>query len=98
MIACLEKLQESYVKLGSQLLILQGKPSQAIPKLALALDSKIVIWNLDIEPYSIQRDEEVTTALKAQGIQTQTYWDQLLHSPIGQYLIINCLKQTQIVQ
>ena len=81
MIACLEKLQESYVKLGSQLLILQGKPSQAIPKLALALDSKIVIWNLDIEPYSIQRDEEVTTALKAQGIQTQTYWDQLLHSP-----------------
>ena len=81
MIGCLQELQQRYLQAGSQLLILQGKPTQAIPNLAAALKAKAVFWNLDVEPYSIQRDRTVTEALKQKGIAIGNYWDQLLHQP-----------------
>jgi deoxyribodipyrimidine photo-lyase len=81
MIGCLQELQQNYLKAGSQLLILQGEPQQAIPKLAEALKAEAVFWNLDVEPYSQQRDERVTEALKEKGIASETFWDQLLHAP-----------------
>jgi len=81
MIGCLAELQQNYRKLGSQLLIIQGKPEQAIPKLAEALHARAVFWNLDVEPYSKKRDRSVQEALTEQGINTQNFWDQLLHAP-----------------
>ncbi len=81
MIGCLEELQQSYQKLGSQLLILQGKPEIAIPNLATQLQTKAVYWNKDIETYSQIRDKKVATALQQKDIETQSYWDRLLHSP-----------------
>ena len=81
MIGCLQELQERYQQVGSQLLILQGEPSQAIPRLAEALNAKAVFWNLDVEPHAKIRDQKVTEALKEKGIQVQTFWDQLLHAP-----------------
>jgi deoxyribodipyrimidine photo-lyase len=81
MIGCLQDLQQQYAQLGTQLLILQGKPSQAIPKLATALNVQSVSWNLDVEPYSRKRDLEVTESLKAKGIAVNNYWDRLLHAP-----------------
>jgi deoxyribodipyrimidine photo-lyase len=81
MIGCLQELQKQYAKLGSQLLIIRGKPSQAIPKLAAALNAQSVFWNLDVEPYSRQRDREVTEALKEKDIAINNFWDRLLHEP-----------------
>lgn len=81
MIGCLEKLQESYRQLGSDLLILKGAPESVIANLAEALKIDSVYWNLDVEPYSQTRDKKVKEALKAKGIKTNTYWDQLLHHP-----------------
>lgn len=81
MIGCLQDLQERYQKAGSQLLILQDEPSQSIPKLAAALNAKAVFWNWDVEPYATQRDEQVTEALKENGIAVANFWDQLLHAP-----------------
>ncbi|GBF80603.1 FAD-binding domain-containing protein [Aphanothece sacrum] len=81
LLGCLKELQESYQKLGSQLLIIQGNPAQIIPKLAETLQAKAVFWNEDVEPYSKIRDRQVIDALKEKGIQSQTYWDQLLHAP-----------------
>jgi deoxyribodipyrimidine photo-lyase len=81
MIGCLEKLQQQYQKVGSQLLILQGQPSSAIPKLAKALEAKAVYWNLDVEPYAKDRDQQVSEALKEVNIGVETVWDQLLHPP-----------------
>ena len=81
MIGCLSELQESYQKLGSQLLIVQGEPSQAIPKMAEALGAKAVYWNLDVEPYAKKRDRSVEEALKEKGIDNKQFWDQLLHAP-----------------
>ncbi|NET73342.1 MAG: deoxyribodipyrimidine photolyase, partial [Sphaerospermopsis sp. SIO1G2] len=82
MIGCLQFLQQGYLQAGSQLLILQNNPVTAIPNLAEALNAKAVFWNWDVEPYAQIRDHEVTSALKAKGIQTlEQNWDQLLHSP-----------------
>ena len=81
MIGCLGELQQRYQQAGSQLLILQGEPSQAIPNLAAALNAQAVFWNWDVEPYSQVRDRAVTEALQEKGIATHKFWDQLLHYP-----------------
>ncbi len=82
MIGCLQKLQERYAQMGSQLLILWDNPVKAIPKLATALQAKAVFWNWDVEPYSQQRDADVIDALQEQSIEyLQKNWDQLLKTP-----------------
>ncbi|AFY76501.1 deoxyribodipyrimidine photolyase [Pleurocapsa sp. PCC 7327] len=81
MIGCLQELQQKYLQLGSQLLIVQGDPNQAITALAEALKVQAVFFNLDIEPYAKQRDEKVKEALKEKGIAVETFWDQLLEAP-----------------
>ncbi len=82
MIGCLRSLQERYAQMGSQLLILHGEPTQAIPKLAVALGAKAVFWNWDVEPYSQERDRITIDGLKENGIEfLEKNWDQLLHPP-----------------
>jgi deoxyribodipyrimidine photo-lyase len=82
MIGCLQALQQSYAEVGSQLLILQGEPTQAIPALAKAIGAKGVFWNWDVEPYSQKRDTAVIDALKEMGIEyLAPNWDQILHAP-----------------
>ena len=81
MLGCLQELQQSYQQLGSELLILFNQPQVIIPQLADVLQVKTVCWNLDVEPYSRERDRLVAQALQTKGINTQTYWDQILHPP-----------------
>lgn len=82
MIGCLQALQQRYTEVGSQLLILHDNPTQAIPRLAAALNAQAVFWNWDVEPYSQERDRTIIEALKEKGIQfLHENWDQILHSP-----------------
>jgi len=81
MIGCLKELQQSYEKLGSQLLIIKDEPAKAIPTVASALKAKAVFWNLDVEPYAKERDRTVNEALSEAGIEVKNFWDQLLHAP-----------------
>ena len=82
MIGCLQKLQERYARMSSQLLILWDNPLIAIPKLAATLQAKAVYWNWDVEPYSQKRDADVINALQEKGIEyLDKNWDQLLNSP-----------------
>ena len=82
MIGCLQKLQEKYAQMGSQLLILWDNPVKAIPQLAATLKAKAVFWNWDVEPYSQERDADVINALVEQGIEyLDKNWDQLLNNP-----------------
>lgn len=82
MIGSLAELQESYRSAGSELLILQGKPNEAIPQVASALGAAAMYWNRDVEPYSRARDTDVASALKEKGIERCTqFWDQLLNVP-----------------
>ena len=81
MIGCLQELQESYQNLGSQLIIIQGEPEKAVPQLAQTLKVKAIYWNRDVEPYAKERDRNVSAALEEKGIESSTFWDQLLHAP-----------------
>ncbi|MCA1993889.1 MAG: deoxyribodipyrimidine photo-lyase [Coleofasciculus sp. S288] len=81
MIGCLQALQQRYVAVGSQLLILHENPCKAIPALAAALNAKAVFWNWDVESYAQKRDRTVAEALTQKGIQVHNHWDQLLHAP-----------------
>lgn len=81
LIGCLEALQSAYQQAGSELLILEGQPTTAIPKLAEHLSAKAVFWNWDVEPYSQKRDRDLKTTLEAKGITVHNSWDSLLHAP-----------------
>ena len=81
MIGCLNELQQHYQELGSQLLIIKGKPEQAIPNLATDLEAQAVYWNRDVEPYAKERDRQVKDALEKENITVATFWDRLLHYP-----------------
>lgn len=81
LIGSLQELQKKYAEVGSQLLILQGTPTQVLPALAESLGAKAVFWNKDVEPYARARDRSVADALKEKGIAVQAFWDQLLHPP-----------------
>ncbi len=81
MMGCLRELQERYAKVGSQLLIVQGAPVVALPKLAIALQASAVVWNRDVEPYGRERDRTVANALRQAGVEVEAVWDQLLHAP-----------------
>jgi deoxyribodipyrimidine photo-lyase len=81
MIGCLQELQASYAKAGSQLLILHQQPVKALPALATALNASAVFLNKDVEPYGRERDRTVAAAVRAAGIAVESCWDQLLHHP-----------------
>lgn len=81
LIGSLESLQARYKAAGSELLIIQADPKEGIPKLARSLNASAVFFNRDVEPYGRDRDRAVMTTLNELGIETQTFWDQLLHSP-----------------
>ncbi|UZQ55667.1 deoxyribodipyrimidine photo-lyase [Trichothermofontia sichuanensis B231] len=81
LLGCLQSLQASYQALGSQLLLLQADPVQAIPAIATTLGATGVAWNRDVEPYARSRDAQVAAALQARGITASQTWDHLMHPP-----------------
>ncbi len=81
MLGCLAELQQSYQKIGSQLLILNGNPATSILTLAKTLNISSIYYNQDVEPYAIARDKLVKNALTKEGISCHGFWDQLLHFP-----------------
>lgn len=81
LIGSLKSLQTRYAEAGSELLILNADPKEGIPKLARSLNASAVFLNQDVEPYGRDRDQSVINSLNEIGIETQTFWDQLLHSP-----------------
>jgi deoxyribodipyrimidine photo-lyase len=81
MIGSLQELQERYDQAGSRLLVIQGQPQEAIPRLAKALSARALFLNRDVEPYGRQRDRTVADTLRQAGVEVQGFWDQLLHPP-----------------
>ncbi|MEM7554659.1 MAG: FAD-binding domain-containing protein [Cyanobacteria bacterium P01_A01_bin.84] len=82
MIGCLQRLQEKYQKVGSEMLVLYDDPVKAIPQLASSLGAKAVFWNWDVEPYAQKRDRAVIAALNERGIEhLEKNWDQILNAP-----------------
>lgn len=85
LIGCLQELQKSYHQKGGQLVIVHGDPVDWVPRVAAILGVSGVFWNLDVEPYSQERDIKVRATLKSMGISVYAGWDQLLHAPADIY-------------
>ena len=81
LLGSLKELKNNYQEKGSDLLVFHDSPQKIIPQLAKALKAEAVYWNLDVEPFARDRDENVKKELNNQNFTVNTFWDQLLHAP-----------------
>jgi len=65
-------------ELGSSLLILKGKPDEIWQKLISQYQIGQVFFNKDYEPYAIERDSKIRSLLQENGIEVQTFKDQVI--------------------
>ena len=85
MLDSLKELAERYRQLGGQLVVCQGDPLVQLQDLIERTGARTVIWNQDVEPYALRRDQQVSEGLQQRGIEVIRCQDMLLHGP-GQIL------------
>lgn len=74
----LQEIDEELRAKGSALIVLQGDPREKIPALAEKLGVDAVYTNHDYEPYAKDRDRRVSEKLHDQGVQFETFCDQVI--------------------
>ena len=72
------EMSKTLNSLGSSLLVKLGNPLEVWQELANEFEIDKVFCNHDYEPYAIQRDEKINQFLSSQGIQLQTFKDQVI--------------------
>jgi len=77
----LQQLKRRIIQQGSDILILYGKPEEIIPKVIIEYSIRSIYSNIDFEPYSIQRDEQIKSFCLSAGVAFNTYVDHLLMPP-----------------
>ena len=71
--AILESLQSELQERGVTLIFKSGQPSKVIPEICSEYKIDQVTWTEDYSPYSMQRDDQVTEALRDRAIQVRTH-------------------------
>lgn len=74
----LEELKKVYQQYGSDLLVYYGNPSEIWKKIVSQENINEVYFNHDIEPYAIQRDNEVRELLEENGVVVNTFKDHMI--------------------
>ena len=74
----LSKMNQSFFKSGSSLLIKHGKPYVIWKELVEEFEINEVFCNHDYEPYAIKRDAEIEKILASKGIAFSTFKDQVI--------------------
>jgi deoxyribodipyrimidine photo-lyase len=69
MLGCLRALDEDLRARGSGLVVRDGVPDRVLPELAREAGAEAVLWTSDVSPYARARDDRVTRALGAAGVQ-----------------------------
>jgi cryptochrome len=85
---CLGDLDTSLKQRGSRLLVVQGKPTEALPVLFAAYRITRLTFESDTEPYALVRDKAVKEAAEATGVDVATFASHMLRDP-EQYLGLN---------
>jgi deoxyribodipyrimidine photo-lyase len=75
------RLDKNYQSMGSNLLILNGRPENVWTKVLNQYEVKAVFANEDYEPYARQRDGQITDVLKNKGIAFKLSKDHVIFSP-----------------
>ena len=77
----LEKLAAAFEAAGPELVIGRGSSLAELQRVAKATGADAVFWNRRYEPASISRDRQVKEALRAAGLQAESFNGALLHEP-----------------
>ena len=79
----LTRLAAEFQKAGANLIIRRGASLPQLLDLAKETGAQAVFWNRRYEPAAIARDRKVEQALRASGLQVETFNGTLLHEPSG---------------
>ncbi|MBC8000124.1 MAG: deoxyribodipyrimidine photo-lyase [Leptolyngbya sp.] len=77
----LENLSETLKKLGSPLILREGDSLKALRKVIKETGAGAVFWNRRYEPSTIERDKNIKSSLKDDGIDVQSFNGSLLFEP-----------------
>ena len=67
--------------IGSRLILRKGKASEVLPQVVTETGAGQVVWNRLYEPSAIARDTALKAALKAAGVEVQSFNAALLNEP-----------------
>ena len=81
LLEALSSLREWYRTRGSDLLVVRGEASEAIPRLVAEYDADAVVWADDYSGLARDRDRAVTAALEDDGVTCEVVHDAILHEP-----------------
>ncbi|HLH15113.1 MAG TPA: deoxyribodipyrimidine photo-lyase [Solirubrobacteraceae bacterium] len=73
LLECLRELDAALRQRGSGLVVLDGAPERELPALARELGAREVHASADVGPYARRRDERVSRALRAVGVQLRLH-------------------------
>ncbi|MBK8914257.1 MAG: deoxyribodipyrimidine photo-lyase [Phycisphaerales bacterium] len=74
-------LDESLRRLGAALIVRSGRALPVLRELIRESGADAVYWSRRYEPAAIERDAEVKSALRAEGVSCESYCAALLHEP-----------------
>ncbi|MEQ8208412.1 MAG: deoxyribodipyrimidine photo-lyase [Lacipirellulaceae bacterium] len=77
----LQSLNSQLEKLGSRLVIREGDSLKSLRDLIEQSGASAVYWSRRYEPAAIDRDQEVKSALKSDGIEVESFNGSLLYEP-----------------
>ncbi|HKL29111.1 MAG TPA: deoxyribodipyrimidine photo-lyase [Natrialbaceae archaeon] len=77
----LRSLRERYRDRGSDLVVVEGNPTEELRRLANEYGIDRVHWNRDYSGVARRRDESVRDVLEGEGVDVDTHHDPLLHEP-----------------
>lgn len=77
----LEKIDNSLREIGSKLHVLCGDSRELIPDFARKISANNIYTEMDFEPRSIKRDEEIIESIKDEGINVNFVLDHALIHP-----------------
>lgn len=75
----LRDLDASFKARGSRLIIVHGNPPDVVPKLIKAWKIGKVCFEADTEPYSVQRDQQMTQNIEATGVPWHSFVSHTLY-------------------
>ena len=74
----LEKINKTFSKYGSSLLILKGTPLEVWKELLRDYDMSALYYNKDYEPYARERDKKVEELLQQASVESRSFKDQVI--------------------
>ncbi|MGB2925478.1 MAG: deoxyribodipyrimidine photo-lyase, partial [Limnothrix sp.] len=76
-----QDLRQSWQKLGSNLIVRQGKPEEIIPQLCQQWQLNAVYWHQEVTSEETGVESRLKKALEQRNIAIKAFWGTTLHDP-----------------